>query len=171
MKKLEPGSWLVAAGRPDAPGEPLNTPLSPASNFLLGDQSRVYSRSGAVAGWEALEEVVGGLEGGKAVAFSSGMAAVAAVFDQLDAGARVALPDDCYHGVSELAMAGVAKGMWAVDRIPVEDTAAWQNALLELMVDPAQGKKLAKQARADVEQYSWEERCRSILTGFTKGLL
>jgi len=130
MKKLEPGSWLVAAGRPDAPGEPLNTPLSPASNFLLGDQSRVYSRSGAVAGWEALEEVVGGLEGGKAVAFSSGMAAVAAVFDQLDAGARVALPDDCYHGVSELAMAGVAKGMWAVDRIPVEDTAAWQNALL-----------------------------------------
>jgi cystathionine beta-lyase/cystathionine gamma-synthase len=32
------------------------------------------------ATWEALEEIVGGLEGGEAVAFASGMAAVAAVW-------------------------------------------------------------------------------------------
>ena len=54
---------------------------------------------------------------------------------------------------------------------PPENTDAWQNALIKLKTDPAQGKKLAKQARADVEQYSWEERCRSILAGFTKGVL
>lgn len=130
MKKLKPGSWLVAGGRPENPGEPLNTPLAPASNFLLGGD-RIYSRTGAVPGWEALEEVVGGLEGGKAVAFSSGMAAAAAVFDLLASGSRVALPDDCYHGVSELAMTGVSKGHWTVDRIEVEDTSTWQQALLD----------------------------------------
>ncbi len=130
MKKLNPASWLVAGGRPEAPGEPLNTPLAPASNYLLGGE-RVYSRSGEVPGWEALEEVVGGLEGGEAVAFSSGMAAVAAVFDPLAPGARVALPDDCYHGVSELAQAGADRGRWTVVRFEIEDTPSWQNALLE----------------------------------------
>jgi len=39
--------------------------------------------------WEALEEIVGGLESGKAVAFSSGMAAIAAVAD-LDSAIRAA---------------------------------------------------------------------------------
>jgi len=57
---------------------------------------------------EALEEVVGGLESGQAVAFASGMAAIAAVFDQLPAGSVVVLPDDCYQGVAGLAAAGAA---------------------------------------------------------------
>ena len=130
MKHIKPSSWLVAGGRPEAPGEPLNTPLTPASNYLLGGE-RIYSRSESVPGWEALEEVIGGLEGGNAVAFSSGMAAVAAVFDQLQAGARVVLPDDCYHGVAVMAQAGVSSGYWTVERLEVEDTSAWQKALLE----------------------------------------
>jgi cystathionine gamma-synthase len=121
-------TWLVAAGRPDRPGEPLNAPLVPASNFLLG-AGRVYSRDGGTPGWDALETLVGGLEGGEAVAFASGMAAAAAVFDGLPAGARVALPEDCYHGVSELAREGEAQGAWTVERIAVEDTAAWLRAL------------------------------------------
>lgn len=130
MNKMEARSWLVAGGRPEEPGEPLNTPLAPASNFLLGGD-RVYSRGCGAPGWEAFETVIGGLEGGHALAFSSGMAAAAAVFDQLPAGSTVALPDDCYHGVSELARKGESKGQWSVERIAVEDTAGWVSALME----------------------------------------
>ena len=123
--KLE--SWLVSAGRPAEPGSPLNVPLVPASNFIIGS-GRAYSRDDGTPTWEALEEVVGGLESGRAVAFASGMAAIASVFDQLPTGAVVALPDDCYQGVAGLAAAGAERGRWTVRRIPVEDTAAWIGA-------------------------------------------
>jgi cystathionine gamma-synthase len=127
MSKLSIESWLVAAGRPEQAGAPLNVPMVPASNFDLGG-NRVYSRDGGTPGWEALEDIVGGLEGGEAVAFASGMAAVAAVFDQLGQGANVILPDDCYHGVSELAVTGERKGRWRLRRLAVEDTAGWVGA-------------------------------------------
>jgi cystathionine gamma-synthase len=126
-EKLRPESWLVAAGRDRRPGAPLNVPLVPASNFVLGE-GRAYARDDATPTWEALEEVVGRLEGGDAVAFASGMAAVAAVFDQLPAGSSVVLPHDCYQGVVGLAEAGRAKGRWSVERIAVEDTDAWIRA-------------------------------------------
>src|SRR5918993_3325306 len=93
----DPGSvesWLVSAGRDRRPGSPLNVPPIPASNFVLGE-SRAYSRDDSTPSWEALEEIVGGLEGGFSIAFASGMAGIAAIFDQLPAGSTVALPDDC----------------------------------------------------------------------------
>ena len=120
-------SWLVSAGRTLEPGDPLNVPLIPASNFTIGS-GREYSRDDGTPTWEALEDVVGGLESGKAVAFSSGMAAIAAVFDQLGAGAVVVLPDDCYQGVAGLVAAGAARGRWSVQRLPVDDTAGWIRA-------------------------------------------
>jgi cystathionine gamma-synthase len=66
-----------------------------------------------------------GLEGGLSVAFSSGMAAVAAIFDRLPVGSVVALPDDCYQGVVGLANAGHDRGRWTVRRVPLTDTRAW----------------------------------------------
>jgi cystathionine gamma-synthase len=117
-------SWVVAAGRPHQPGEPLNVPLSPASNFLLED-ARVYSRTEGTPGWEALEEILGGLEDATSLTFSSGMAAIAAIFDQLPAGADIALPDDCYQGVVHLAETGQARHRWTIQRIPLADTARW----------------------------------------------
>jgi len=125
--ELKPDSWLVAAGRPSEPGVPLNVPLIPASNFIIGS-GREYSRDDGTATWEALEAVVGGLESGKAVAFASGMAAIAAVFDQLPAGAAVVLPDDCYQGVAGLAEAGAGRGRWSLRRVAVDDTAGWVRA-------------------------------------------
>ncbi len=127
---LKPESWLVSAGRSVDPGSPLNVPPILASNFIIG-QDRSYARNDATPTWEALEEVIGGLEAGRAVAFASGMAAIAAVFDQLPVGALVALPDDCYQGVVGLAMAGAARGRWAVQRIALTDTAGWQRACAE----------------------------------------
>jgi len=124
---LHPASWLVAAGRPTRSGEPLNVPLVPASTFLLGDRLE-YSRDDGTPTWEALEEVVGGLEGGRAVAFASGMAAIAAVFDQVPAGAHVVVPDDCYQGVAGLAEAGQRAGRWSVERVAGDDTARWLRA-------------------------------------------
>ncbi|MDQ0589953.1 trans-sulfuration enzyme family protein [Variovorax paradoxus] len=123
--KLE--SWLVTAGRASEHGAPLNVPLIPASNFIIGS-GREYSRDDGTPTWEALEDVVGGLESGQAVAFASGMAAIAAVFDQLKAGAVVVLPDDCYQGVAGLAEAGVERKRWSVQRVAVDDTAGWIRA-------------------------------------------
>src|SRR3954468_2340891 len=125
--RIKPESWLVSAGRGSEPGAPLNVPLVPASNFIIG-AGREYSRDDGTPTWEALEAVVGGLESGKAVAFASGMAAIAAVFDQLPAGAVVVLPDDCYQGVAGLAAAGADRRRWSVQRVAVDDTAGWVRA-------------------------------------------
>src|SRR5829696_936832 len=125
--EIKPESWLVSAGRASEPGAPLNVPLIPASNFIIGT-GRDYSRDDGTPIWEALEEVVSGLESGKAVAFASGMAAIAAVFDQLVAGAVVAIPDDCYQAVAGLAAAGAERGRWSVQRVAVDHTAGWVRA-------------------------------------------
>lgn len=124
-------SWLVAGGRPDGPGVPMNHPMSPASTFAHGDE-RHYAREDATSGWEAFEAVVGGLEGGRGLAFGSGMAAVSAVFAALPAGAVVALPDDVYQGVAMLADRGVERGRWTVRRLPTADTQAWVSAVGEV---------------------------------------
>ena len=121
---IKPESWLVSAGRASEPGAPLNVPPISASNFIIG-RGRDYARDDGTPTWEALEEVVGGLESGKAVAFASGMAAIASVFDQLAAGVVVVLPDDCYQGVAGLAAAGAERQRWRVERVAVDDTAGW----------------------------------------------
>ena len=58
----------------------------------------------------------------------TGMAAIAAVFDQLPTGAVVVIPDDCYLGVAALAAAGAERNRWSVERLPVDDTNAWIRA-------------------------------------------
>ena len=112
------------------PGAPLNTPLVPASNFVLGTE-RLYSRTEATDTWEAFEEVLGGLEGGHAVSFSSGMAACNAVLGQLPTGAHLVIPDDCYQGVAGIAEAGARDHAWQVERVPAPDTETWIAKLLE----------------------------------------
>ncbi len=123
-------TWLIAAGRPHDVGGPLNTPIVPASNFTLatGGSGRAYTRDDATPAWEAFETIVGGLEGGHAVAFASGMAAAAAIFAQLPTGAHVVLPTDCYAGVVGLVQDGVASRGWRCTRLSARDTAAWRDA-------------------------------------------
>ena len=119
--EVAPETWAIVGGRGhDHPGAPLNVPMMPASNFIHGTE-RTYSRNEATEGWEAFEAVVGGLEGGDAVAFASGMGACAAVLGQLPQGARLVLGDDCYQGVAELAETGARDRGWQVERLPVAD--------------------------------------------------
>ena len=128
---MKPETWAIVGGRPDrVPGAPLNTPLVPASNFVLGTE-RLYSRTEATETWEAFESVLGGLEGGEAVAFSSGMAACAAVLGQLPSGAHLVIPDDCYQGVAGIAEAGARDHGWTVERLPAPDLAGWTAKALE----------------------------------------
>jgi cystathionine gamma-synthase len=130
---LHPETAVICAGRPShTPSEPLNVPIVLASNFHAGstqEDGRAYSRTDATPTWEALETAVGQVEGGHAVAFSSGMAAVAAVLDLVPAGARIIAPADCYFGVGELLADGQQQGRWAVDRVDLTDTAGVQAAV------------------------------------------
>src|SRR5581483_5274446 len=124
MRDTTVESWLVSAGRDRRPGSTLNVPLYPASNFVHGDH-RAYTRDDGTPGWEALEEIIGGLEGGSSLAFASGMAGIAAIFDQLPTGSVIALPDDCYQGVVGLAHGGQSRGRWSVRRVGVLHNSGW----------------------------------------------
>jgi len=135
---LRPETAVICAGRPrHAASEPLNVPVVLASNFHASTTAapapeegiRSYARTDATPTWEALETAVGQVEGGHAVAFSSGMAAVAAVLDLLPPGGRIVAPRDCYFGVGELLADGQQQGRWAVDRVDLTDTAAVRAAV------------------------------------------
>ncbi|MBL78033.1 MAG: cystathionine gamma-synthase [Acidimicrobiaceae bacterium] len=119
-----PDTWLVAGGRDAGPGDPLNVPPVLASTFVA-DGAHSYTRVDGSPTLEALEALVGRLEGGTATAFGSGMAACSAVLDQVPAESHLVLPGDCYHGVAGLADDGMARGRWTVDRLPVADADAW----------------------------------------------
>lgn len=119
--EVTPETWAIVAGRPArVPGATLNTPIVAASTYVLGSQ-RIYSRNEATESWESFETLLGGLEGGDAVAFASGMAACAAVLGQLPTGAHLVLVDDCYQGVAGIAEAGARNRQWRVERLPAAD--------------------------------------------------
>lgn len=124
---------LAILGRGEhRPGGPLNVPIVPASNFRApaeGLGEREYARDDGTPGWEALEELLGDLEGGRAVCFSSGMGAIAAVLELLPAGARVVVPRDSYGGVRELLADGAAGGRWQVSTVDMTDVDALMAAV------------------------------------------
>ncbi|MGH2544862.1 MAG: trans-sulfuration enzyme family protein, partial [Ardenticatenaceae bacterium] len=65
-------------------------------------RGHIYSRSGN-PNRDLLEDRLCQLEGGEsAAAFSSGMAAIGAVFQALSTGDHVVAPSDCYHGTAAL---------------------------------------------------------------------
>jgi cystathionine gamma-synthase len=117
-----PTTRAIVAGRPRRTGDaPLNEPVAFASNFHAGGPV-AYSRDGNPS-WSALEEVLGSLEGGEAVSFASGMAAVSAVFEQVPVGAAVVLPRDGYYGTRAFLDATVP-GRFEPRLVDIADTAA-----------------------------------------------
>lgn len=97
-RPLSPRTVAVSAGRPDGPGAPLNTPIVLASNFREGGE---YGRTHGTDTWAALETAIGALEGGRAISYSTGMAAAAAVLYAL-APKVLVIPRWSYMGVRAL---------------------------------------------------------------------
>lgn len=90
-----------------------------ASSFRSGGTYE-YSRNDGTPTWDALEDVVGRLEGGRATSFASGMGAAAAAVSLVPAGTRVVVPADSYTAVRHL----VADREMTVDLQDITDTDA-----------------------------------------------
>src|SRR3954451_22880337 len=119
-REMSPATVAVTAGRPSGVGDPLNQPIVLASNFRGGGGE--YTRTHGTPTWAALEEAVGALEGGRAVAFASGMAAAAAAVYAL-APKVVVIPTFSYLGVRSLLSEYRAQGHVELRRVDVTDTA------------------------------------------------
>jgi cystathionine gamma-synthase len=120
---LSPATTAVTAGRPPhAPDQPLNTPITMASTYgATGDLE--YGRYGNPT-WAAFEEVLGALEGGRCLTFSSGLAAVATVLDLVGQGATVVGPRHAYHGTVMQLGDLEARGRLRARLVDLSDTAA-----------------------------------------------
>jgi len=98
-RQQTPATLVVSLGRPDAaPDAPLNVPIVLTSAFHAGGPLG-YSRFSNPT-WEALEETIGHLEGGRALTFASGMGAVSAVLDLVPVGGVVVAPSHSYSGTA-----------------------------------------------------------------------
>lgn len=78
-------------------------PIEVSTNFSHSDQGHkegelLYTRHGN-PNRHQLEKVLAELEGGEAcAAFSSGMAAIGAIFQAMEEGSHIIVPEDVYHG-------------------------------------------------------------------------
>ncbi len=96
---LRPESVVVASGRPARTGgAPLNPPIVLAAPFHHGDDVNPYLRHDSSDTVRAFEDAIGTLEGGTAVAFSSGMAATAAIAEGQPSGSIAVVPAAAYSG-------------------------------------------------------------------------
>jgi cystathionine gamma-synthase len=122
-RTLRPATTVVASGRPaHEPDNPLNTPLTMASTYVAGGEVE-YGRYGNPT-WTAFEDALGDLEHGRALAFSSGLAAVATILDLVGHEQKVVAPRHAYNG-SILQMADLeARGRIRASLVDISDTEA-----------------------------------------------
>jgi cystathionine gamma-synthase len=123
---LHPATVAVHAGRPAAETDaPLNPPVVFASTYVgtepAGQGEVGYGRYGNPT-WSALEEAVGALEGGSALAYGSGMAAAHAALELVPAGGVLVLPTHCYLGVSSVADERASRDGTRIRRVDVANT-------------------------------------------------
>jgi cystathionine gamma-synthase len=120
---LHPSTVAVTAGRGDkTPGDPTNVPVNLSSTFHPGGEN-VYGRH-ANPNWSALEEVLGALEGGRALVYSSGMGAISAVLELLPVGSGIVMPFDAYYGARKFVYEAAEDGRLSFKEVDVSDRAA-----------------------------------------------
>ncbi|CAB4868988.1 unannotated protein [freshwater metagenome] len=116
-----PETQAITAGRPQvAPDAALNPPIVLTSTFHAGGPIG-YGRYGNET-WNALEDAISALEGGQTLAFSSGMAAISAVFSILPIGAPVVASNQGYSGVMTLLKTFHESGRLEVRFVDIVDT-------------------------------------------------
>jgi len=119
-ESLSPETLVVSLGRPDkSPDAPVNVPVVLSSTFHAGGPV-AYARTSNPT-WEALETVVGALEGGRALAFASGMGGISAVLDLVPSGGVVVVSSHSYSGVAARLRDLEAAGRVVVRLAPVHD--------------------------------------------------
>ncbi len=120
---LAPASILVSAGRqPRSPGAGVNAPLEFSSTYVA-DGPVDYARAGNPT-WTAFEQALGALEGGSALVFSSGMAAIAAALSLAPPGAVIVAPTHAYGGTSAIMESLQKAGRAKLRRVDISDTGA-----------------------------------------------
>ncbi|MGI8873132.1 MAG: trans-sulfuration enzyme family protein [Egibacteraceae bacterium] len=118
-----PATVAITAGRgARRPGDPVNVPPV-LSSIRLDGGDVAYARQGNPT-WSAFEEAIGALEGGAAVAFASGIAAIAAVLGTVPIGGVVVAPADAYTGFRALLSDLSARGRLTVRPVDIADTDA-----------------------------------------------
>jgi len=116
-----PETSAITAGRPAVNSDaPLNPSIVLTSTFHSGGPIG-YGRYGNQT-WSALEDAISELEGGQTLAFSSGMAAISAVFSILPIGAPVVASNQGYSGVMSLLNSFHASGRLEVRFVDVVQT-------------------------------------------------
>ena len=104
----------------------MNVPVELTSTYAA-DGAVNYARSGNPT-WNAFEEALGGLEGGRALVHASGMGAISAALSLVPAGGTVVAPDTTYNGTGDLLAAHEEAGGTVV-RVHATDTARLPRAL------------------------------------------
>jgi cystathionine gamma-synthase len=127
---LHPDTIAVKAGRPPRePDAPFNTPLVMASTYVAGGEME-YGRYGNET-WRALESAIEQLEGGRAIAFASGMAAAGTILDLVAVGETIVAARHCYQGTL-VQLAGLEqRGLVKVVLVDIDDTPQVVAALRE----------------------------------------
>ena len=118
---MDRSTLAVALGRgAHRPGDPLNVPVVLSSTFRAGGDIG-YAREGNPV-WDAFEEVVGALEGGVAVVFPSGLAAVRAILELVPVGGHVVMADGAYSGTRRLLTDLETRGRLSTRLVDITDT-------------------------------------------------
>jgi cystathionine gamma-synthase len=127
--KLHPESIVVTAGRPLEPGDPLSVPVVLSAPYRNSPEHNRYGRQHVSATVAAFEAALGELEGGTALAFSSGMAAVAAIAEARPTGSVAVIPAAGYTGSLATFRAQEALGRMTVRAVDLGDTETVISAL------------------------------------------
>lgn len=118
----------ISGGRPKPMNDgPINTPVSLNSTYHAGGEIG-YSRYGNDTA-SSLEEVIGGLEGGKTLVFNSGMSAIKAVFDNVPLGSTVIASNQGYAGVNATLKQMQDQGKLIAKFVDISNTAEVLSAL------------------------------------------
>jgi cystathionine gamma-synthase len=127
---MHPESIAVASGRPARTHRaPVNTPIVLSAPFHHGPDDNYYLRQGSSDTIRAFEQAVGDLEGGRALAFASGMAAIAAVVEGQPAGTVAVVPQQGYNFTGTIFAAQEKLGRMTVREVDVTDTDAVLDAV------------------------------------------
>jgi len=133
IKDLRPETLAVHSPSADGDSD-ISIPLHLSTTYRRNEEGEfgdfIYTRLGN-PNRLAVEQKIATLEGGtEAITFSSGMAAVNALFGNvLEPGDHIIIPNDCYHGTKHLLESFFKKWKISYDAVDMTDLKNIENAI------------------------------------------